>query len=114
MVGNLRTRRFSVVATIIERTVEIQDCLGEIQDVVFTKGFIDTLFDDWKGRLIGPDLVFILGEIYQLQGEIARERREKFGRIWERFAAEETAGQLNDILSGQQADGTGSARQRPG
>jgi triphosphatase len=98
----------------IERTVEIQDCLGEIQDAVFTKGFIDTLFDDWKGRLIGPDLVFILGEIYQLQGEIARERREKFGRIWERFAAEETAGQLNDILSGQQADGTGSSRQRPG
>ncbi|MBU2026479.1 MAG: CHAD domain-containing protein [Proteobacteria bacterium] len=88
----------------IERTVEIQDCLGEIQDTVFTRGFIDYLFDDWKGKLIEPELVFILGEIYQLQGEIARERQGKFGKIWERFATEETAGQLNDILAGQRAD----------
>jgi len=86
----------------IERTVEIQDCLGEIQDAVFTKGFIDTLFDDWKGRLVEPEMVFILGEIYQLQGEIARDRRGKFGKIWERFATGEAAGQLDGILSGKQ------------
>jgi len=85
----------------IERTVEIQDCLGEIQDTVFTRGFIDYLFDDWRDKLIEPELVFILGEIYQLQGEIARERQGKFGKIWEQFATEETAGQLNDILAGQ-------------
>jgi len=29
-----------------------------------------------------PDLLFVLGEIYQLQAEIARERREAFGKIW--------------------------------
>jgi triphosphatase len=85
----------------IERTVEIQDCLGEIQDTVFTKGFIDTLFADWKGKLVAPELVFILGEIYQLQEEIARERREKFGKIWERFATEEAARELHDVLSGK-------------
>jgi triphosphatase len=84
----------------IERTVEIQDCLGEIQDAVFTKGFVDTLFADWRGKLVEPELVFILGEIYQLQEEIARERREKFGRIWERFATDEAAGELEGVLSG--------------
>lgn len=88
----------------IERTVEIQDCLGEIQDTVFTRGFIDGLFNDWKGSLVEPELVFILGELYQLQGEIARARRDKFGRIWERFAAGETAGQLDEILSGKQTE----------
>lgn len=88
----------------IERTVEIQDCLGEIQDAVFTKGFIDSLFNVWRGKLVGPALVFILGEIYQLQGEIARERQGRFGKIWERFASEETIGQLNEILSMPPAD----------
>jgi triphosphatase len=83
----------------IERTVEIQDCLGEIQDAVFTKGFIDTLFAAWKGKLIAPELVFILGEIYQLQGEIARARQAQFGEIWERFAAEETARELDGVFS---------------
>ncbi|MDO9584870.1 MAG: CHAD domain-containing protein, partial [Syntrophales bacterium] len=82
----------------IERTVEIQDCLGEIQDTVFTKGFIDSLFNVWRGKLVGPALVFILGEIYQLQGEIARERQGRFGKIWERFASEETTGQLKETL----------------
>lgn len=47
-------------------------------------------------------MVFILGEIYQLQGEIARDRRGKFGKIWERFATGEAAGQLDGILSGKQ------------
>lgn len=88
----------------IERTVDIQDCLGEIQDAVFTKGFIDSLFDVWRGKLVGPALVFILGEIYQLQEEIAREYQERFGKIWERFASEETIGQLKEILSVQPAD----------
>jgi len=47
----------------IERTVEIQDCLGELQDTVFTGEFIEFLLDEWKGRLVDPDLLFILGEI---------------------------------------------------
>jgi CHAD domain-containing protein len=82
----------------IERTVEIQDCLGELQDTVFTRKFIDTLCNDWKGKLIDPDLLFILGEIYQLQAEIARERREAFGKIWGPFSSEETMAAFKEIL----------------
>ena len=82
----------------IERTVEIQDCLGEIQDTVFTREFIDYLFDDWKGKLVNPELVFILGEIYQLQVEIANDRQKKFSKIWERFDSEETIKHIKDIL----------------
>ena len=82
----------------IERTVEIQDCLGELQDTVFTREFIDSLYDDWKEKVVDPDLLFILGEIYQLQAEIARERREAFGKIWEPFSSEETMTGLKEIL----------------
>jgi inorganic triphosphatase YgiF len=82
----------------IERTVEIQDCLGELQDTVFTRKSVDGLLEDWKGKLVDPDLLFILGEIYQLQAEIARERREAFGRIWNQFSSEETTTLLKDIL----------------
>ena len=89
----------------IERTVEIQDCLGELQDTVFTGGFVESLLDDWKGKLVDPDLVFILGEIYQLQGEIARVRQEMFGKIWERFSSEETIRLLKEILMGRTGEG---------
>jgi CHAD domain-containing protein len=82
----------------IERTVEIQDCLGELQDTVFTRKFVDSLRDDWKGKLVDPDLLFILGEIYQLQAEIARERQEAFGKIWEQFSSEETVALLKEVL----------------
>ncbi len=82
----------------IERAVEIQDCLGELQDTVFTRKFIDGLLEDWKGKLVDPDLLFILGEIYQLQSEIARERRETFGRIWNQFSSEETMTHLKNIF----------------
>jgi len=83
----------------IDRTVGIQDCLGQIQDTVFTMKFIDYLFEDWKDKLVEPALVFILGEIYQLQAEIARENRRGFGKMWEQFTHEETNSQLKDILS---------------
>lgn len=90
----------------IGRTVEIQDCLGQIQDTVFTKGFIDYLLEDWKGKLVQPAIVFILGEIYQLQADIARENQRGFGKLWERFAHEETIGKIEKILSPQtSADG---------
>ena len=82
----------------IERTVEIQDCLGELQDTVFTREFIEFLLDDWKGKLVDPDLLFILGEIYQLQAEIAGDRRERFSKIWERFSSEETVNLLKETL----------------
>ena len=86
------------LTSFIERTVEIQDCLGELQDTVFTGGFIEFLLDEWKGKLVEPDLLFILGEIYQLQTEIAADRREKFGKIWERFSSEETVNLLKETL----------------
>jgi len=89
----------------IERTVEIQDCLGELQDTVFTRKFIEGLLEDWKGKLVDPDLLFILGEIYQLQAEIARERREAFGKIWDQFSSEETTTFLNEILPMQPEEG---------
>ena len=87
----------------IDRTVEIQDCLGQIQDTVFTRGFIDYLFEDWRSKLVEPTLVFILGEIYQLQAEIAREKQGGFRKMWEHFASEETSSELNDVLSIQTA-----------
>lgn len=85
----------------VERTVEIQDCLGELQDTVFTRKFIDGLLEDWKGKLVDPNLLFILGEIYQLQTEIARERIEAFGKIWGPFSSEETTAVLKEILDVQ-------------
>jgi CHAD domain-containing protein len=82
----------------VERTVEIQDCLGELQDTVFTRNFVDSLCSNWEGKLIDPDLLFILGEIYQLQAGIARDRQEAFAKIWERFSSDETATMLKNIL----------------
>jgi len=89
--------------SIIERSVAIQDCLGELQDTVFTRNFVDSLCEEWRGKAVDPDLLFILGEIYQLQAAIARERREAFARIWEPFFSEETAAVLKEILFGQGA-----------
>ena len=70
----------------------------ELQDTVFTRKFIEGLLDDWKGKLVDPDLLFILGEIYQLQSEIARERRETFDRIWKPFSSEENITLFKEIL----------------
>jgi CHAD domain-containing protein/uncharacterized protein YjbK len=81
----------------IDRTVELQDCLGEIQDTVFTRSFIDFLRDDWKGKIVDPELLFILGEIYQLQADIERDRTEMFSKIWEQFSSEETIALLREI-----------------
>ena len=89
----------------IERTVEIQDCLGELQDTVFTREFVDSLRADWQGKLVDPDLLFILGEVYQLQAEIARERREAFGKMWESFSSAETVAPLKEVLSAPSKEG---------
>ncbi|MFH1148622.1 MAG: CHAD domain-containing protein [Pseudomonadota bacterium] len=85
----------------VERTVEIQDCLGEIQDSVFTRKYIDSLFKEWRCKLIEPELAFILGELYQLQCEIARERQATFIKIWEQFSFDDTIKQLDRIFMGQ-------------
>jgi inorganic triphosphatase YgiF len=89
----------------ITQTVEIQDCLGELQDTVFTREFVDSLCDNWKGKLVDPDLLFILGEVYQLQTELAHERQEAFSKIWNQFSSEKTTTFLDGILPLQAAEG---------
>jgi CHAD domain-containing protein len=84
----------------IQEMVEIQDCLGELQDTVFTRSFIDGVREDWRGKLVDFDLLFILGEIYQLQAEIERTRRANFTGIWERFSSGQTRTLLQESLSG--------------
>jgi CHAD domain-containing protein len=78
----------------IAETVKIQDCLGELQDTVFTRSLIDGLLDEWKGNVIDPRLLFLFGELYELQGELARTRQAAFREIWTRFDQETTAAEL--------------------
>jgi CHAD domain-containing protein len=93
----------------ISRTVAIQDCLGELQDTVFTQAFIDRIVRDWKGKAVDPGLLFLLGEIYQLQGEIARARQAAFAGIWREFDRAEVLGELRSILSGATGGGADDA-----
>jgi CHAD domain-containing protein len=86
------------LSDIIHRTVEIQDCLGELQDTVFNQKLIKQILSDWQGKLVDADLIFVLGEIYQFQGEIARERQKNFKQIWECFCAEQSTETLKKIF----------------
>jgi CHAD domain-containing protein len=85
----------------IIRTVEIQDCLGELQDTVFNQKLINNILKDWQGKLVDADLIFMLGEIYQYQGDIARERQKTFKQLWEHFCAEQTTDLLKQIFAEQ-------------
>jgi len=87
---------------IIHRTVEIQDCLGELQDTVFNQKLIKQILNDWQGKLVDADLIFVLGEIYQFQGEIARERQKNFKQIWDCFCAEQSTETLKKIFEAQE------------
>lgn len=82
----------------IAEVVKIQDCLGELQDTVFTKELIDRLLKKWKGSVLDPLLVFTLGEIYQLQQEISGVKQAEFNEIWKRFDCEETRAKLCKAL----------------
>lgn len=88
------------LAPFIEKTVDIQDCLGELQDAVFTQRFIERILEDWRGKAVDPGMLFILGEIYQLQGEIARSKQAAFADIWREFDQPEVDGGLRRILGG--------------
>ncbi len=88
---------------IIPITVEIHDSLGELQDTVFNKGLIKRLLKKQEGKASDPGLVFTLGEIYQYQGEIAREKRKSFTEIWRRFARRENLAALKAALEKRQA-----------
>jgi triphosphatase len=82
----------------ISEVAKIQDCLGELQDTVFTKSLIERLLKKWKGGVLDPLLVFTLGEIYQLQQEIAGVKQTEFNEIWKRFDTEETRQKLCKAL----------------
>lgn len=90
---------------LIEEVVKIQDCLGDLQDTVFTRALIDRLLKRWKGNVLDPRLLFILGELYELQGEIARTKQTEFHKIWKQFdqdALRKTlASALSDSFRGQ-------------
>jgi CHAD domain-containing protein len=85
----------------IQRTVAIQDCLGELQDTVFNQKLITHILEDWKGKLVDADLIFVLGELYQYQGEIARERQKNFKQIWDCFCSEQTNTVLENVFQDQ-------------
>ena len=82
----------------IAEVVKIQDCLGELQDTVFTKGLIRRLLKEWKGGIVDPLLVFTLGEIYQLQQRISGSKQAEFRELWKSFDSEETRQKLDKAL----------------
>jgi triphosphatase len=86
---------------IILQTVRIQDSLGELQDTVFNQKLIKGIMKDWDGKPIDDELIFILGEIYEFQGEIAREHQKTFNDIWVPFSSEQTITLLNKIFEEQ-------------
>jgi CHAD domain-containing protein len=86
---------------VILKTVLLQDNLGELQDTVFNQKLIKRILKDCKGKLLDDQLIFILGEIYQLQGEIAREHQKAFNDIWIPFSSEQTIISLNKIFEEQ-------------
>ena len=85
---------------LIQRSVAVQDCLGELQDTVSHQKLIKTILADWQGKLVDPELIFILGEIYQLQGHIAQERQQTFNAIWARFTEASLQEQMTTIPAG--------------
>ena len=86
---------------VIMQTVRLQDNLGELQDTVFNQKLIKRILKDFKGKMLDDRLIFILGEIYQLQGEIAREHQNTFKDIWIPFSSEQMIISLNKILNEQ-------------
>jgi CHAD domain-containing protein len=86
---------------IIRRTVGIQDCLGQLQDTVFTQKLIRKIVKGFKGKLADSSLVFILGEIYQYQDEIARECQNTFTGKWDNFSPDQTRASLKRIFEGR-------------
>jgi CHAD domain-containing protein len=97
----------------IKKTVRIQDCLGEMQDTVFTRSFIDFILGEWKNQVVAPGMLFMLGEIYQHQGEIARLRQAEFGDIWREFDTEAINDELQSILNPPAPQQSGEEADRP-
>ncbi len=83
---------------LIAEVVKIQDCLGDLQDTVFTRALIDRLLKRWRGSVLDPRMLFMLGELYGLQGEIARTKQAEFHHIWKRFDQEALRNTLASAL----------------
>jgi hypothetical protein len=47
---------------------------------------------------VDPGMLFVLGEIYQRQGEIARSKQAAFADIWRDFDCDEVKSELQTIL----------------
>jgi triphosphatase len=90
---------------VILQTVRLQDNLGELQDTVFNQKLIKRILKDFKGKLLDDRLIFVLGEIYQLQGEIAREHQKTFKDIWIPFSSEQMIISLNKTFKEQPVSG---------
>lgn len=86
------------LSSFIDDVVTIQDCLGELQDTVFTKELILGFLKKWRESVVDRKLLFMLGEIYQLQNETARIRQNEFYEIWKQFDREETRFSLSGAL----------------
>jgi CHAD domain-containing protein len=82
----------------VDQTIEIQDCLGAIQDTVFNQELIEKILNEWKGKLVDPELIFILGELYLYQGETARRNQMKFQDIWKRFSNEQNMNSIKQVF----------------
>ena len=74
------------LAEYLEAMVAFQDCLGEHQDAVVALTRIEALAKELldRGRL-EPAQLLRLGGLLQVQREIARDRRERLGKLWRRF-----------------------------
>jgi CHAD domain-containing protein len=83
---------------LIRKTVKIQDCLGELQDTVFTRNFVQLIMRKWRGRVVEPESIFMLGEIHQLQDEIARQAMRRFQVLWRIFDERTQREELERVL----------------
>lgn len=88
---------------VIKKTEEIQDRLGEIQDTIFTRSFIDSLRGEFLRSDVNGNLVLILDAIYELQRKTARERCQRFHGVWRRFASVKTEQAINRTFLAQHA-----------
>jgi CHAD domain-containing protein len=79
----------------IKKTEEIQDRLGEIQDTVFTRSFIDSLRKEFARSNINGRITPILDAIYELQEKTAKKRCQRFYGVWRRFVSVKTEQELN-------------------
>lgn len=84
---------------VIKKTEEIQDRLGEIQDTIFTRSFINSLRGEFLRSGVNGNLTLILDAIYELQRKTAKERCQRFHGVWGRFASVKTERELNKVFA---------------